>query len=149
MIEFTDITENDITEVIGSVRVSDEQEVSAASGKHISEILRNANKTTESYCAKVDGVATALFGINVSKWEPLIWMVATDNIRNVNPRTVFRLARAFIRTSVKKYGTLTNYVCLDNDEAFRFLDMLGAKFSRNPVEMNGLFFVKFYFYEGY
>lgn len=140
----------DVQAILPVIRRSDVMECECVAGRSIESILNEVDKTTEAYAGLISHRVCALFGVNVVDDVPLIWMVAADEFQNgASTREIVRIADDYIRASVKKYGVLTNWVCIRNKMAVRFLRFLGARLEKNETMIGGQLFRRFFIGENH
>lgn len=148
MIETRRLTQEDVQAILPIIRKSDIEECECVSGKSIEAILQGANETTEAYAGLTGRRVRALFGVNVVNACPLVWMVAADNFeQGESLKSILRVAKQYIIRFIGRYGVLTNWVCLKNRKAVRFLRFLGARIEKQQIDINGQMFARFYFGE--
>lgn len=135
MIKINRLTRGDVLNILPNIRSADISECELTSGRSIDEILEHADSTTESYAASINRRVIALFGVNIYQGRALAWMIGTDELTaKKHWMSVVRISKRYIQYFIHKYGILTNYVCMQNKKAVRFLQCMNARFG--DVEYN-------------
>lgn len=95
-----------------------------------------------AYSAWSHGRLLCVFGVSPTPGENYIWMLGTDDSIKYK-HSLVRVAKDFIRESLRDYGTVCNYITLKNKKALHFIKELGAIFSDPMTLDNGTEFVRF------
>tara|TARA_R100001163_G_C5067866_1_gene207343 strand:- start:2997 stop:3479 length:483 start_codon:yes stop_codon:yes gene_type:complete len=83
----------------------------------------------------------AMFGAGTNSKEHYIWMLGTYDVEKYK-RIFTRHCKEWVNYFVQKYGTVYNYVHIENKLAIKWLMWCGATFSE-PLDFNGNIFRKF------
>lgn len=86
-----------------------------------------------------------VIGVNPSKHQALgrVWMLSTKSIESVPKVTIIKHGQYFMEGFFGLYPYLGNYIMVENKDAIRWLDKLGAKFSQETYTFNQETFKKF------
>ncbi len=90
-----------------------------------------------------NGEPIAIYGIVKYPIDGLhaVWMVATTEIKN-HKKELITIGFKEIHRFTKKYGPVTNYISIDNDESRRWLKKAGAVFG-TPFNENNITWQQF------
>lgn len=142
------VTEAHITELIGTMRQADRQEVEASSGKDHARVLRESVAMSEMcWTGLIDGQVACIFGCgSTSLIDPvgIPWLLGSDLI-TLHAKPFLRRSRPYVREMQGRWVWLENWVDARNDKSIAWLKWLGfAMDEAKPYGAAGLPFHRFY-----
>lgn len=87
-----------------------------------------------------DDKVMAIFGAGQAN-EPFIWMLGTNQVDRYS-RDFLKHSRKWVGALASSYGSVTNWIHVDNLVCIKWLKWCGAEFSE-PVSIKGELFSKF------
>lgn len=132
------MTEADIVYLAANLRQADVDEVVASGYDDMAEAIRvSVEASTHSAVVTCDGVPAAVLGlvpVSLLAGIGAPWMLGTDVVTR-QQRALMHLTGRYLRTMLKAYPTLVNYVHARNTVAIRWLRRVG--FEIGPAEPYG------------
>jgi len=118
-----------IRELAEELRDCDREELEAANFSPVEEIIRQSVNLSTCSCAATtpDGKLVALFGVappTLVGETAAIWMLATNRLYK-HGLSATKIARRFIKYSLKVYPHLENWVYEGNTASIEWLRVLG------------------------
>jgi hypothetical protein len=121
------------------LRLADRQEIEAASGLDPAfALIASFKESTRADAWLVNGRAAAIAGVATHRQDPsigLIWMLGSDDLDSI-PKRLLSGNREYVRTLLKDYRMLSNYVDNRNIKAQRWIKWLG--FTMGDAEPFGI-----------
>ena len=130
--------------IADNLRKHDLLEVACFSSNPIEPLFKGLLYDDETYILLDNkNVPYIIFGCGVSlDKEAYIWMLGTNDVFKYK-KIFIRNCRYWVNKLTNKYGTVTNYVHVDNKLSIRWLKWCGAVFS-SKLNILGQDFYKFY-----
>ncbi len=126
------VTAFDLRTVAEFMRPADRAEIARSTGSlPFPALVRAVTISAEAWCATVDHVPAALFGVAPGLTPDcgmygIPWLLGTDLVTR-HARELLRLAPAMIAAWRDRYGELWNLVDAENGQARRWLAHMGAR----------------------
>ena len=92
-------------------------------------------------CLDAEGVPFAMLGVGRAGDTSYIWLLGSEGIKD-NWYTFAKGSKEWIQPLIKKYGKVTNFVLESYETSVRWLNWLGADFTKR-VEIGGEMFLEF------
>lgn len=135
----------DIAPLAASMRDADVREVGAL-GRSPEQALRSSLASSLWALTAFEGdVPIAMLGVsphNMMEGIGTPWMLGSERIYD-NARTLVQLVPDVVAEMRVTFPRLENYVARDNARAIAFLRHFGWQVDDEPIEMNGVEFVRF------
>jgi hypothetical protein len=135
--------EKQILDLIENLQEANKVEIKRSTGMTHEQIIPMAvNYSNETYYATVDGSVACIFGIVVKKKGACVWCMGTDVLKTI-PTFFMKRSKKIVKEWVSIHKILYNYIDAENTETFKWLQWLGASFSRVKYGIDGDDFIYF------
>ena len=140
--KYREPTDEDLEYLARNMKHADRREVVGVDGGDILQSLHTCRDTSD-YCSVclANNVPMAIFGIKAGgliTTDGMIWLLSTPDIDRHKVYVAIR-SRKIVRTALKVYTRLYNYVDVKNENSIKWLKWLGAEFARpEPYGVYGL-----------
>jgi hypothetical protein len=141
-------TDEHVTQMLPHVRQADRNEVMAAGGRTVEDLLGRCVEQAElAWSGLVNDEVACIFGVtgvSVISETGIPWMIGTDLI-DKHAKAFLRRNRPIVATMLTRYPYLKNYVDVRNTKAIEWLQWLGFKIL--PAEPFGVYRMPFHPFE--
>ena len=141
-------TREDCLELAPRLREEDVQECLHSSGLPARESLLLSFHGGETFAVVWGTEVVALFGhVGVPRIIGVPWMLASPTLSQIR-KSFLRECREYVQRMLSLYGTLENYVWVENKVHIKWLQWLGFEFGpAQPYGINGQLFYRFFMKE--
>lgn len=146
-VDITEASEADAIELVGNLRVPDQEELEALDDIHPYISIVNSIKVSDlCWTARVDNRLMAIFGVapvNLLASEGRPWLIGTPLV-DTHPKIFLENCGKYIDLMADRYETMHNYVDARNVKSIRWLSWLGFEISEaTPFGKHGMPFHRF------
>ena len=137
---------SDIVALKDRLREADREEIIAAGNSSVQEALEQSfNRSEICLCVEQDSVVSALFGVvpdTLLGASANVWFLGSPEMRKIK-KSFVKYSRFFIKEWLNRWPTLWNVVDGRYCDSLKWLMSCGAKFTKQPLVLNGVDFYLF------